>query len=107
MCTYTYAYICMYYIHIQGGAAFGNRQQQCWHRHLVITRMSLIPKNITCGLSLPPLPLFLALSRTHAHARMQVAHFCGESLDEIQQYLNELGEPYLVEAIDTKGIFNF
>jgi len=61
--------------------------------------MSLSRKKITCGLSLPTLSFLLS--------RMQVAHFCGESLDEIQQYLNEFGEPYLVEAIDTKGIFYF
>jgi hypothetical protein len=34
---------------------------------------------------------------------LKVAHFCGETIDEIQQLLCDLGEFLTVEAVDQKG----
>ena len=109
MHVYIYVRIYMYVVHtytrwcsIWQQATTMSAQTSSNHTHVIKSK-----KNNLRSFSPPPSLSFLSLSHTHAHARMQVAHFCGESLDEIQQYLNELGEPYLVEAIDTKGIFNF
>jgi len=34
---------------------------------------------------------------------IKIAHFCGETIDEIQQLLRDLGEFLTVEAVDQKG----
>ena len=36
---------------------------------------------------------------------IKIAHFCGETIDEIQQLLCDLGEFLTVEAVDQKGDF--